>query len=52
MCVARDRDAEDGGKKGQLTSNPADIDAVVRRAWKAVYDGIGGTIGTAVEFPE
>ena len=50
MCVARDRDTEDGGKKGQLTSNPADIDEVVRRAWKAIYDGIGGNIETAIEF--
>ncbi len=48
MCVARDQDTEDGGKKGQLTSNPTDIDAVVRRAWDAVYQGIGGCIERAV----
>ena len=29
LCIARDRDTEDGGKKGQLTSNPSDIDEVV-----------------------
>ena len=50
MCVARDEDTEDGGKKGQLTSNPSDIDAVVRRAWNTVYNGIGGCIGTAVDL--
>jgi hypothetical protein len=49
LCIARDRDTEDGGKKGQLTSNPSDIDWVVRRAWKKIYDGIGGCIDTAVE---
>jgi len=36
-------------KNGQLTSNPSDIDGVVRRAWKKIYDGIGGCIGTAVD---
>ena len=40
-CIARDRDTADGGKNGQLTSNPADIDGVIRRAWKVVYDAIG-----------
>ena len=49
LCIARGEDTQDGGKKGQLTSNPSDIDWVVRRAWKKIYDGIGGCIDTAVE---
>ena len=49
LCIARDEDTQDGGKKGQLASNPSDVDGVVRRAWKKIYDGIGGCIGTAVD---
>ena len=32
IVVERDCDTKDGGKKGELTSNPRDIDAVVKRA--------------------
>ena len=39
LCIARDKDTEDGGKKGQLTSNPGDIDGVVKRAWKRYMMG-------------
>ena len=49
MGVFRDRDTPDGGKAGQMTSDPAEIDAVVKRAWKAVYDGMQGCILKAVE---
>ena len=35
--IVRDRDTDDGGKKGQITSNPADIDGIVRRAWQAIH---------------
>ena len=50
MGVFRDRDTPDGGKAGQMTSDPAEIDAVVKRAWKAVYDGMQGCIVKAVEI--
>ena len=49
MGVFRDKDTPDGGKAGQMTSDPAEIDAVVKRAWQTVYDGMGGCITTAVE---
>ena len=35
-------------KKGQITTNPDDMDDVVRRAWKKVYDGTTNNIGEAV----
>ena len=47
--VCRDRDTSDGGKKGQITSNPADVDAIVRRAWQAIHAGAGGCIAIAVD---
>ena len=47
--VFRDRDTADGGKAGHITTNPADVDAVVKRAWRKIYDGIGGCIAQAVE---
>ena len=40
--VIRDKDIADGGKKGQVASNPRDADAIVKRTWKAVYDGMDG----------
>ena len=49
VCVERDRNTSDGGKKGEITSNPRDIDAVVKRAWQAIHDGANGCIETAVE---
>ena len=36
MFVKRDRDTDDGGKKGEITTNPKEVDAIVKRAWKAV----------------
>ena len=33
-----------------MTTNPTDIDAVVRRAWKAIYDGTADAIGGAVDL--
>ena len=34
MGVKRDRDTPDGGKKGELTTDPMQIDLIVQRAWK------------------
>lgn len=48
MGVFRDRDTPDDGKAGQMTSDPAEIDAVVKRAWKIVYDGMQGSILKAI----
>ena len=47
--VCRDQDTSDGGKKGQMTSNPADVDAIVTGAWQAIQKGTGGCITTAVD---
>ena len=47
-CVARDRDTEDGGLKGQITTNPQEVDAVVKREWQKVYNGMAGNIEKAV----
>ena len=40
VMVERDKDTLDGGKCGELTSNPRDIDAVVKRAWQAIHNGM------------
>ena len=32
MSVCRDQDTKDGGKTGQMTSNPQDVNAIVKRA--------------------
>ena len=47
--VCRDRDTADGGKAGQMTSNPADVDAIVKRAWQKIHKGTGGCISNAVD---
>ena len=47
--VCRDRDTADGGKTGQMTSNPADVDAIVKRAWQQIHKGAGGCITKAVD---
>ena len=39
-----------GGGEGQLTANPADIDAVVRRAWKNIYDGVADATGGVADI--
>ena len=48
IVVERDRDTKDGGKRGELTSNPQDIDAVVKRAWQSIHEGIGGNVKDAI----
>ena len=47
-AIERDKDTSDGGRKGEITTNPKDVDAIVKRAWKIIYDGIGGNIEEAV----
>ena len=42
MRVKRDRDIADGGKKGEITTNPQEVDAIVERVWEAIYDGMVG----------
>ena len=48
-CVYRDRDTSGGGRKGEMTSNPVEVDAIVKRAWQAIYEGVGGCIATAID---
>ena len=54
IFVKRDQDTADGGKKGDITTNPSEVDAIVKRWWKNIYDGIGGNIekGIAAFFRE
>ena len=41
VTVERGRDTHhDGGKCGEPTSNPRDIDSVVKRAWQAIHNGM------------
>ena len=40
VCVERDQPTEDGGKAGEITSNPRDIDAVVKRAWQRIHNWV------------
>ena len=47
--VCRDRDTADGGKAGQMTSNAADVDAIVTRAWHQIHKGAGGCITKPVD---
>ena len=47
--VCRDRDTADGGKTGQIISNPAGVDAIVKRAWQQIHKGAGGCITKVVD---
>ena len=47
--IERDKDMSNGGRKGEITTNPREVDAIVKRAWKAIFDGIGGNIEEAVD---
>ena len=49
-CVQRDQDTSDGCSKGEIATNPADIDAVVKRAWQTVHRGMEGCLKIAVCF--
>ena len=49
MSVCRDQDTADGGNTGQMTSNPEDVDAIVKRAWQKIHEGAGGCITSAVD---
>ena len=51
--VFRDKDTADGGKAGHITTNPADVDAVVKRAWKKIYNGnVADAVGTVANLLE
>ena len=49
-CVCRDQDTKDGGRKGQITSNPSDVDGVVKRAWQAIHNGMAGCMSKATDL--
>lgn len=40
ICVKRDGDTNDGGQKGEIATDPQEVDAIVNRAWEAIYDGM------------
>ena len=48
MFVKRDMDTDDGGKKGEITTNPQEVDAIVKRAWKVIYDGVAANMEVAI----
>ena len=39
LFVKRDKDTDNGGKTGQLTADPREADAIVKRAWNKIYEG-------------
>ena len=39
LYVKRDKEGPQGQPIGQFTTNPQEIDGVVKRAWKKIYDG-------------
>ena len=39
MYVRREKDWDDGGLTGTMTSNPKRINRVVKRAWRKIYKG-------------
>ena len=49
LCVKRDRGFADGGKKGEIATNPQDVDAIVKGAWRVTYDGMVGCMETAID---
>ena len=49
MSIQRDQDTEDGGKAGEMTANPQQVDAIVKRAWTKIHDGMAGPINEAVD---
>ena len=46
VAIKRGRDTPDGGLAGQTTTDPREVDAIVHRAWKRIYDGMAGCIET------
>ena len=40
IAVERDKDTPDGGRKGEVTSDPREIDAIIKRAWKTIHEGM------------
>ena len=49
-CVYRDSDTADGGKQGEITSDPKEVDAIVKRAWQNIFEGIGGCLTSAIDY--
>ena len=48
LCVKRGRDTPDGGKHGEIIANPQDVDAIVKRARKTIYDGVAANMEDAI----
>lgn len=48
LCVKRDRDNGEGAKQGAITTNPYEIDGVVKGAWKTIYDGVASNLQATV----
>ena len=50
-AVERDRDTPDGGKQGEVTCNPKEIDGIIKRAWMKIHNGVVANIeGTIDNF--
>jgi len=48
IAIGRDRDTRDGGRKGEMTTDPVEVDDIVKRGWKVIYDGMAGNMEQAV----
>ena len=47
--LERDAEGREGQKIGTITSDPGEIDGIVRRAWKNIYAGTKHNIQEAAE---
>lgn len=45
----RDRDNPDGGKKGEITTNPKEVGGIIKRAWANIHDGVAGCLDEKVD---
>ena len=45
----RDRDTNDGGENGEIAFGPQEVDAIFKRAWEAIYDGMTGCMEKAID---
>lgn len=48
LYVKRDEECFGGGRPGTITTNPKEVDGIVRRAWQQMYDGSVANIDETV----
>lgn len=47
--VERDHDTPDGGRKGEITTNPKEVDGIIKRALTTIHDGVAGCLDEKVD---